>query len=241
MYNFKKTETKETTGFSQQFITYGVNLLKINQIEAKPSAKGDKVQIKFHVEGPSMGKDFVGADLEGGGKAEGLVGKVNLGIYFDPTDENKISALMNNLMYIAEKAEIADAVQKIEADSLESLLEGYTKLIRNKFVWFIVKAEQYESNGKTGFALSFKEGKIGKDENDKDIYQVFAKHVNFKEAAEITDNIIYKVKGTNIVGSNAGKKDVLEFNPKYDLKMLGKADNDPDITNTDVSNMKDAF
>ena len=133
----------------------------------------------------------------------------------------------------------------VNADSIESLLASYSKVIKDKFIWCIVKAEQYESNGKSGFALSFKEGKIGKDENDKDIYQVFAKHQNFKtddkDSIEMVGGKIYKLKGINVVGSNATHRDTLEFNPKYDLKMLAKADKDPDTGNDDVSNMKDAF
>jgi len=226
--NFNNTNTQETKGFVSSFLNYGGNLCKINYIETVKSKDESKVQLKFWVEGKEI-PGFEGQELPDGSKAKGHVGKVKMGIYFDPKDDSKLGALMNNLMYIAEKAEVADKVKTIEASTLEELLTKYQKVIANKFVWFVFKAEEYEANGKRGFSYSFKEGKVGQDTNGKDVYQVFCKHEKFKTSEEKDGDIVIKVKGTNQVGSNIGATDTLEFNPKYDLKLLAviPADTEP--------------
>lgn len=231
--HFKKDQKpKETSGFLPQFINYGVNLLKINHIELKESSTG-KFQVKLWMEGPNMGPDFIGADLPDGTKAKGLVGKVNLGVYFALDDEFKMDSLMNNLLYIAEKAEVAEKVRGIEADTLEELLKEYTSIIKNKYMWFIVKADEYNKNR---FALSLKEGKVGQDGEGKKIFQVFCKHANFGtiEGADVVINgVIFKLKGFNQVGSSIGKADILEFNPDYDLIPF-EASDDEDDSDSDI-------
>ncbi len=235
-FNFKNTNTKETAGFLPQFISYGVNLLKINHIELKESSTG-KYQVKFWMEGPAKGKDFVGAELPDKTKAVGLVGKVNLGIYFALDDNFKVENLTNNLMYIAEKAEVADQVAEIQADTIQDLLEQYLQIIKGKFMWFIVKGEEYD---KGKFALSLKEGRIGQDDEGKKIFQVFCKHNDFGEPTELVEERIVKVRGANVVGSSIGKIDILEFNPDYDLKPFVDADDEDDDNDIPASGSEDA-
>jgi hypothetical protein len=222
MLNFKNVETKESKGFTQQYIGYGIHLLKINRAEIKRSSKGDKIQIKFNVEGPEI-KDFEGADLGDGVKAKGLVGWVNLGSYFDPNDSFRVNALLANLKAIAEKANVADKLEAIEASTIEDLIEKFIRIVQGKFLWFLIKGDEYESNGKRGYALSFKEFKVGEEEGKK-LFQIVVKEEKFKETIEEKDGRIVKVFGTNTIGSSIGKKDTLEFNPTYDLKPLEPSD-----------------
>lgn len=220
--NFKNKEVKETSGFNQMYIGYGINLLKINGFEVKDASTG-KIQIKLLVEGPEIGGGFEGADLGDGVKAKGLIGRVNMGIYFDKEDSSKLDWLMKNLMYIAEKADVLDKLKELEVDSIEELLEKFVKIVRGKFMWFVIKGDQYEKDGKTGFALTFKEGMVGKD-GDTRLYQIYCKHKDFMENTIKDGDRIIKITGKNVVGSSIGKADSLEFNPQYDLKLLGTPD-----------------
>lgn len=224
--NFKNTTTQEPVGgFQNLYISYGINLLKISNIEIKTASTG-KIQVKFLTEGKEI-PGFEGADLGDGVKAKGLIGRINLGSYFDKEDEFKVNSLLSNLMAIAEKAGVADKLKEIEAKDIEDLLSKFVKIVNGKFMWFIIKGDQYEKDGKKGYGLSFKEGKVG-EENGKKIFQIFVKEEKFMESVEEVDGRIIKVKGINSVGSSIGKKETLEFNPKYDLKLLEKSDPEPD-------------
>lgn len=221
-FNTKNTTTAEPIGgFQSQFISYGIHLLKINGFELKV-AKTNKVQVKFLVEGPEI-PNFDGAELPDGNKAKGLVGRVNLGIYFDTEDETKINSLLANLKAIAEKADVVSALDAIEADNLEDFLTKFMKVIRGKYMWFIIKGDEYEKDGKKGYALSFKEGKVG-EQDGKKLFQIYVKEKDFKENVIENNGRIIKITGTNTLGSSIGKKDSLEFNPNYDLKLLDKSD-----------------
>lgn len=227
-----RKESKETTGFTSQFITYGISLLKISGYELKESSTG-KFQVKFIMETKPVGDDFIGADLPNDTKAEGLIGRVNLGIFFSLDDDFKINALMNNLMFMAEKAGILEEVKGIEASSLDDLLSKYVKKMRNKYMYFIIKGSEYEKDGKKGFGLSFKEGVIG-SEGGKKIFQIFCKEEAFAKDTKDTDIVmedgkIIKLPGINTIGSSIGKKDTLTFTKTYDLQLLEAADKEVDV------------
>lgn len=239
--NFKnRKESKETTGFSSQYFGYGIHLTKISAFELKESST-KKFQVKFILEGPDMGDDFNGAELPDTTKARGLVCRTNLGIYFDPSNATRVDDLMNNLMFIAEKAGVSDKVKAIEANTLEDLLGKFCKAVKDKYMWFVIKGEEYEKDGKTGMSHSFKEGKIGQD-GDRKIYQVFCKEAAFcvdtpdarKDKLILEENgVITKVMGVNTIGASMGKKDTLAFVPKYDLKLLEAADKEKEDTKQD--------
>lgn len=241
--SFKNRETKEISGFTNQYIGYGIHLLKINGAELKTSSTG-KYQVKFLVEGKPLDGNFVGADLPDGTKAKGLVGRVNLGIYFSPDDDFKVESLMNNLMYIAEKAEVLDKVSAIEATNIEDLLDKFCKAVANKYMWFVIKGDEYSKDGKSGFALSFKEGKVGQN-GDQKLFQVYCKHEKFfnGDAKDITrdgDRII-KLFGVNVVGSAIGRRDSINFDPKYDLKTLAAVTQEADKEEDELSDIDTIF
>lgn len=234
--NFKKVETREVTGFTNMYISYGIHLLKINNVEVKTASTG-KIQIKFLTEGKEI-PGFEGADLGDGVKAKGLVGRINLGSYFDVNDEFRVNLLLANLKAIAEKAGVVDKLDAIEANTVEDLLNKFVKIVQGKYLWFVIKGTEYLSKeGKKGFELTFKESKVG-EENGKKLFQIVVKEEKFKETITEADGRIVKVNGTNTIGSSIGKKDSLEFNPTYDLKLLEASDKEADDTQDEITAAK---
>jgi len=244
MMNFKnKKPVQEVAGFVNQFINHGINKLKVNNIELKESSTG-KFQVKFKVEGPEITGDFQGLKLDDDTLAKGLVGTVSLGIYFATDDAFKVEGLIRNLMAIAGKMEVLDQVEAIEVDEtaskdeqLKSMIAQYSKVVKGKYAWFIIKGEEYEQEKdgrvRKGVALAFKEGKIGQDDQNRKIFQIFCKHADFVKSTEKQENIVFKAKGSNIVGTSIGKSDVLEFNPQYDyqpLIVVASDDEDDDMS-----------
>jgi hypothetical protein len=229
-------ETTETTGFVSQFIKYGCNKLKINHIELRDSSTGKKL-VKIWVETEPLPGNFEGAELQDGTKAKGLVGKVSLGIYIDTANEAKVTGLLNNLKFVAEKANVLTEVAAIEASTLEEFMAKYVKIIKGKYMWFIIKAREYE---KGKYDLSFKEGKIGEDKDGNKVYQVFCKNGDFKDSKDtegivVKEDIIYEVKGQNVIGKSSGKSDTLVFDPSWDLKEFETSDTEDADISTDIS------
>ena len=245
-FNFNNTnQPTETTGFVNQRISYGVNLLTFNAIEFKTSSTG-KLLMNCHVEGPALGAGFEGADRPDGSKAQGLVGKVDLGIYFDPEDQVQVNNAMNNLMFIATKMGVEQQVRDIKASSIEELIEKYIAIVQGKFAWFVLKGKEYLYNDKVYVGLSFKESKIGKNAEGNDVYQVFCKHIDFKdtdvEPVRDDKDVIIKLKGHNVVGSSIGKSDTLIFDVQYDYKSIEPSDSeDSDLGSNPGSELGNAF
>lgn len=222
---FKNRQTKEGRTSTGQFITYGVKLLKIVDIEIKESKKSERIQHIFHVETPAIGGTFEGFERENGIVAEGLVGKVKLGIYFDPTategnDFRNKERFLDHITLMAEKAGVRELLNEFP-DGMEwaDMLEKFTGIIKDKYMWFLVAADEYDT-GK--YALEFGTMPMGKDENDKWIFTIVVKHADFHKTDgelirdEETQNLI-QVKGTNVVGENAGKKDIIKYDPYYHM------------------------
>ena len=228
--SFKNRTTKEGSPFSSQFITYGVKLLKIVDIEVKAAKEGNRVQHIFHVETPAIGKNFSGFEREDGTKAEGLIGKVKLSIYFDPIateggDYDRREQFLDDITLIAEKAEVREALDEIDENlGWEETLTEYVKIIKDKFMWFLITAEEYD---KGKFVLSFGTAPSSKNESGGYNYTVIVKNANFHiEGTLIRDekSNLVEVRGTNVVGENKGKKASIKFDSQYHLKAYEPAD-----------------
>ena len=223
---FKNRQTKEGRSSSGQFITYGVKLLKIVDIELKKSGKSERIQHIFHVETPAVGGTFEGFKREDDTIAEGLIGKIKLGIYFDPNategnDYRNKEQFLDHITLMAEKAEVRELLNEFpDGIEWEDMLEKFTEIVKDKYMWFLVAADEYDT-GK--YALEFGTMPMGKDEDDKWIFTVVVKHAEFHKAKEgelirdeETQNLI-QVKGTNVVGENKGKKDTIKYDPYYHM------------------------
>jgi len=233
----KPVEAKE---FTRQYISYGVKLLKINNIELKESKSSEKIQHIFHVETPAIGGKFEGAELEDGTKAKGLVGKVKLGLYFDHNSDEAYDTKQRNeflqaLALITEKAGKFEEFEKAanKASSWEDLLKSFKELIKDEFFWFVIAGEEYK---KGKYALSFAQVPLEKDINGKWSFGLIVKNKDFhkkKGSKLIRDeqgNLV-EVHGTTVMGDNAGKKAVIKFNPEYHLTPYEESDDDLGLEN----------
>jgi len=235
---FKDRQAKESRSFTSQFITMGVKMLKIIKVEIKESKSSSRVQHYFHVETPEIGGDFEGFKREDGSFAKGLIGKVKLGIYFDPEsdaegDTKRKEQFLDDITLMAEKAEVRSELNEINANNWADMLEQFSEIIQEKFMWFVLTAEEY-AKGK--FALSFASAITGKNEEGGYDFSVLVKHKDFGKTLNRDEqgNLI-QVEGVNVVGENAGKKETLTFDPQYHLKPFEESDIEANV-GIDMSN-----
>ncbi len=234
-FNLANTgEVQEAGSFVRTFISYGIHLLKFNGYELKVAQTG-KVQIKFLVEGPEI-KDFVGAELPGGGNAKGLIGRVNFGIYKDFENETEVKNFAENLTIIGQKMGVEKEVSAISANTIEETLNTFIKIIKGKYAWFQIKGKEYLSKeGKKGFELSFIEGNTAKKGEPKNNI-IMVKEKDFvkdlKESSTEVDGRIIELKGVNTVGKAIGTAQTWKFDltNKWYLEFLAPVapDKEPD-------------
>ncbi len=227
---FKNREVKEGKSFTSQFISYGVKQLKIVGITAKVSKKESaRIQYTFEMETPAIGGDFEGFEGEDGTKAAGLIGRVRYNAWFNPElveDEDKMNQFLDDITLMADKAGVREELDALPEDiSWNEMIESLVTIFKDRFMWFLITAEEY-AKGKFNLAL----GSIpaGKKDNGSWNFVLAVKHADFhKKNSEVTKdekgNVIV-LKGTTVVGENAGKVDSLTFDPIYHLKPLEEGD-----------------
>lgn len=142
MFDSSKFETKESPKRVSQFITYGPQVLKINEITVRTAASGSK-QLEFKVEGEEI-KDFSGVN-----GAKGQVGTIRT-MYFK---DDKLDQLTKFIADIANTLNVKSKLDEIKAESLEEYVEKVTPVLAGKFARYIVTGEEYDVNKfRLGFA-----------------------------------------------------------------------------------------
>lgn len=240
---FKDREAKETKSRTTQFITFGVKLLQIVEIEVKHSKKSNRIQHVFHMETKPVGKTFDGFQRDNGVKAEGLIGRVQLGYYFDPSadaddwDKEQKEKFLDNITLMAEKTEVREELNNIRTEDWEEMIAQCNELLKGKYLWCVISGKEYEE-GK--YTYSFGEGIISKNDNNEYIKGIIVKHENFvtdaKNLVKNESGNVIAASGINIVGANSEKKDKITFDPKYHLKPFEPSDSE---TNLDLNKPED--
>ena len=144
MLDNSNIEEKETKSFPQgQFITYGIQELKVNSITLKTASTGSQ-QFVFNVEGKENDSpDFVG--FEG---AKGPIGRVEASAYLrlnGDTDQQK--QMVNDFQSNMKKVSRALGVEKdfiaVKAETFEDYAVALEALFKGKFARFVVSTKQY--------------------------------------------------------------------------------------------------
>lgn len=152
MNNFstKNVDTSEKRKVSQ-FFGYGVKELCITAIDVKTAASGRKM-VSFKMEGHKVKEE--GWQPHPDAKLGGQIGNVQFTIYIDEKDNKAVDEVVKNVGIIADKLNVREKVDAIEAGDLESYFKALYPVVRGKYAWWRVTASEYEKqDGKIGYTL----------------------------------------------------------------------------------------
>lgn len=140
--SFKASEVKESK--TSQFINFGVQELKVNDITFQDSSAKTSRKMIYHVEGrPITDNSFVGSE-----GAVGQVGKIATSFLIPESDQEKEE--FGKLVTIARKVGV-DTDKLPDYNTLEEAVTGILPLIRGKFgARFLVIANAYWGTDKAG-------------------------------------------------------------------------------------------
>jgi len=150
-FGAKKEDVREFK--ASVYITYGVQVLKINDIQIEYSAQKNTPRLKFIVESELVTEAGFVADPSA--LSGGKVGTIRSG--WLATDDQK-TELSKNMIFIARAILKSDEtpLDGYFAETLEQYIEKVKSVICGKFTNFSVGAEEYlKTDGKKGISLKF--------------------------------------------------------------------------------------
>lgn len=134
MFNSTGVDTAEKSFGPSKYITYGIQVLKINKMDIKVASTGSK-QVVFSVEGSPIKED----GFEGIDGAKGAVGRITT-MYMKPEQEKDLIMIFGK---IADAMDVRDKLDAVTSTTLEDYVEKVSKVIAGKFANFVVATEQY--------------------------------------------------------------------------------------------------
>lgn len=142
---------EEKKQFVNQFISYGVQDLRVNDITVDTASTGSK-RITAHVEGRPIGGDFKGWE-----DAAGLVGKVKSG--WLANNDQKLEFLQG-MGKMADRLGCREELDNLsfaeDLSDFESYINSVTKLFRGKWLRYNICSEQYiNKEGRVSNSLKF--------------------------------------------------------------------------------------
>lgn len=163
MFSTKGQEVKQGGGVMKS-LTPGVVFAHIYSGQVRTSSKGDKKVLELLLETPAI-KDFEGwaidKDKPEGPKHTGQIGRVQATIWtadFNQDDVNK-NEILNKLIVIADELGLRDQINAISErntiNSIEDWVAHAINILKGQDVWFFLKGQEEEYNGKTQVRLSF--------------------------------------------------------------------------------------
>jgi hypothetical protein len=141
--------TQNSNNKKSPYLSYGVHILKINDIECETAATGS-VRARFRVESePIMQEDFEGVD-----GAKGQVGSI-FGLYLKTQDQE--SDFLRCIAQIADAMGVRQQLDDIVAEDIKSYIEKVAHIFKGKWARFLVATQQYLdiNSGKTKNRLGF--------------------------------------------------------------------------------------
>lgn len=145
MFGTKDVEVEK--GFkTPQFIQVGPNELMIKSLEHTLSSDGNKFKVIANLETKPMPKEG-SKDFEGWEGAKGQIGRVDLSIYTTGEDDYMESCL-SKIVTIADSMGAKAQIDTITANEIGEYLGKVSKVLANKFVWFLIAGEEYEHDDK---------------------------------------------------------------------------------------------
>ena len=138
-----------------KYLSYGVQEAAIVGFELKESSKSNKKQVVLLLESPKV----VDAGFEPDEKAKfgGRVGRLNFSIYFNNDDKSQMEQFVSDIALIAKKLGVSEQVDAISSDNVEDYLNKLMPIVRGKFAWWAITAEEYiynkDGQDKIGYSL----------------------------------------------------------------------------------------
>jgi len=152
-FSTKGVDTKEKS--VGQYLSYGVQKAAIVGYELK-TAKSGKQQVVFNFESPKV--TVPGFEADPSAKMGGKVGRIQFTIYFGSGDKQQNDEFIERIAIIAKKLGVSEKVDAVDSSSLEDYLNKIIPIVRGKFAWWAVTAEEYVKNGtdKVGVILGLR-------------------------------------------------------------------------------------
>lgn len=140
-----------------KFISYGCQLLKINDIIVNKAATGSKV-CRFEMET----KPILDAGFEGQDGALGRVGRVQFPRTYVTTDPKKREEFLKNICIIADKLgvreqvdAIGDTIDNLDGDNFDLYVSKVKPFLIGKYAYWVVGGEEYpKTEGGSGWRLA---------------------------------------------------------------------------------------
>lgn len=157
MFNTKGQETKNTGG--SKSLEAGVVKAHIHSGSVKTSSKGDKKVLELILEGDAPA-GFEGwpidKDKPEGAKYQGPSARVVATSWTDQFDKNDLTKndILNKLTIMANELNKRDDIDAIQASSIEEWASKAIAILKGQDLYFFLKGEEQEYNGKTITKLS---------------------------------------------------------------------------------------
>lgn len=157
MSNFSTKGVQIVSGGNggSKYLSYGIQKAAVVGYELKLSQSG-KQMVVLLMESPKVAE--TGFEPHEDSKFGGRIGKVNFTIYFGPDDKTQMDQFISNVALIAKKLDVTEKVDTIESDNLEDYLNKLLPIIRGKFAYWAITAQEYQKkdSDKVGYTLGLR-------------------------------------------------------------------------------------
>lgn len=149
-FSTKGISTQSKPKKVSKYISYGNNLLKINDITVKTAQSGSK-QLILNVETKPIDDPTFEPEMG----YEGRVGKVAFpGVYIKLDDEKALENFYVDVATIAEKLGVRDQLDQINADSFDEYIDQLKDIFKGKYAYWAIAGEEYvKATGGVGIKL----------------------------------------------------------------------------------------
>jgi len=179
MFNTKGQEVK--AGGASKSLQPGVVKAHIVSGQVRTSNKGDKKALELTLEGPALPEPFEGWAIDKdnleGPKFKGQSSRVMATIWTDQFNLNDVNKneILNKLFVIGKELGIRSSLDNISSEHEINCIEDWVKhaidLIAGNDLYFFLKGQEEEYNGKTIVKLSFPKFKFcNADESKLDVF-----------------------------------------------------------------------
>jgi hypothetical protein len=170
MFNTKGQEAK-STGVNKN-IEPGIVYAHVFDGSLKVSANTGKKSLELILETPEI-KDFQGWSItkgdDNGPKFKGQSGRVSATVWTDQFNESNINKneILYKLTVIATELGVRDEIDNVSANSIEDWVSQVINIIKNKDLYWFIKGEEQEYNGKITVKLSLPKYKFVNSDDAK--------------------------------------------------------------------------
>lgn len=153
-FSTKGVEAKERS-FVSKYFQHGIQRLMVTDIDVTDKFNGESKNISFTMETPKIEeKGFEPNDYS---KQGGQTNWVQATYPVKLADEASVTEFMEKIALIATKLGVKDALDAIEAPTLEAYMAAVLPIIKGKFAWWAITAREYiAADGKVRTSLNLR-------------------------------------------------------------------------------------